>query len=417
MVTFRTRKLKKKLASKKVIIRTLCVALSCLLCLLSSALIPSAIAHSTGQSYIYFQIGEDTLSAHVSTPIEDLNEVLELGLPAEKKIQKSDIEPLLDNIIPYIEKHTEITCRPQNCAATFTNQIGINNTSSGQFLQLFYTIDGFQTLPEAVSVKYDVLLVDRPYFTNFILVDNNWRTGTFNEEANILGTYEEVGQIKTLDLTKGSLLKGLTTIVKLGFTHIIEGIDHVLFIVALLLPAAVRRENGKWKPVDSLSSSLIYIVKVATAFTIAHSITLALATLQIVDLPSRLVESVIAASIGLAAIDIFYPIFRKRIWLIIFIFGLFHGFGFASVLGELGVTSQNAFLSLLAFNVGIELGQLAIVAVVFPILYLIRKQRFYSHAALKAGALLLGAVSLYWLIERVFNVNLQVLPTVQGLFA
>ena len=127
-------------------------------------------------------------------------------------------------------------------------------------------------------------------------------------------------------------------------------------------------------------------------------------------------ESIIAASIGLAAVDIFYPIFKRRIWLVIFLFGLFHGFGFASVLGDLGVTSQHALLSLFAFNVGVEIGQLAIIAVVFPLLYLIRSQLFYSKVVLKAGGLLLGAMSLYWLIERIFDVNIRVLPMVQGLF-
>ncbi|MEM9092763.1 MAG: HupE/UreJ family protein, partial [Cyanobacteria bacterium P01_F01_bin.53] len=144
---------------------------------------------------------------------------------------------------------------------------------------------------------------------------------------------------------------------------------------------------------------------------------LGLTTLQMVDLPSRFVESIIAASIGLAAVDIFYPIFRRRIWLISFVFGLCHGFGFASVLGELGVTSQHALFSLLAFNLGVELGQVAIIAVVFPVLYFLRKQLFYPRFVLKTGGLLLGAMSLYWLIEQVFDVNIRILPFFQGLFA
>ncbi|NEQ52238.1 MAG: HupE/UreJ family protein, partial [Leptolyngbya sp. SIO3F4] len=125
---------------------------------------------------------------------------------------------------------------------------------------------------------------------------------------------------------------------------------------------------------------------------------------------------IIAASIGLAALDIFYPIFRGRSWLIIFLFGLFHGFGFADVLAELGVTSQHAILSLFGFNLGVELGQLAIIAVVFPVLYLLRKQRFYPSFVIKVGALGLGAMSLYWFIERAFNINIRFLPVLQSLF-
>ena len=373
-----------------------------------------AIAHQKGQSYLYFQIGEETLTSHVSTPIADLNEVLALGLPTDKKVAIEDIEPVFEIVKNYVEQHIDIQCAPQNCELKFQNS-DINNTGSGQFLQLYYEIDGFETMPEALQVSNDVLLVDKPGFTNFVLIDENWKTGTFDAEANIVLTYDRAGQVKTLDLTSGSLFQGFAAIVKLGVEHILEGIDHVLFLIALLLPSVVRREKGRWQPVGNFSASFGYIIKIATVFTVAHSITLGLATLQIVDLPARFVESVIAASIGLAAVDIFFPIFRGRIWLIIFVFGLFHGFGFASVLAELGVTSQHALLSLFAFNLGVELGQLAIIAVVFPLLYFLREQLFYPRLVLKAGGLLLGAMSLYWLIERVFDVNLQVLPVLQGL--
>lgn len=397
--------------------RVLLAALSGLLCVgLSGMLSTVALAHAKGQSYLYFQIGQETLTAHISTPIQALSEVLDLDLPGEKKVANSHIEANLDKIRTYVEDHTDIQCAPQTCETSFTGRTEIIGTSSGQFLQLYYDITGFQTVPEALQVKYDVILVDEPEFINFLLIDNNWKTGTFDEEANIVLTYETPGEVQTLDLTSGSLFQGFSAIVKLGFEHILEGIDHVLFLIALLLPSVVRREDGRWKPVGKFSTSLGYIVKIATTFAIAHSITLGLATLQIVNLPPRLVESIIAASIGLAAVDIFYPIFKRRIWLVIFLFGLFHGFGFASVLGDLGVTSQHALLSLFAFNVGIEIGQLAIIAVVFPLLYLIRSQLFYPKVVLKAGGLLLGAMSLYWFIERIFDVNIQVLPLVQGLF-
>ncbi len=240
---------------------------------------------------------------------------------------------------------------------------------------------------------------------------------TLGNASSALLIFDNAGDVRSLDLASGSLLQGFWGVVKLGVKHIVEGIDHVLFLVALLLPSVLRRkESSAWQPVDSFSTAFIYILKIVTAFTVAHSITLCLATLQIVSVPSRVVESIIAASIGLAALEIFYPIFKGRAWLIIFLFGLFHGFGFADVLGELGVTSQHTALSLFGFNLGVELGQIAIIAVVFPILYLVRTQRFYSSFVLKTGGLLLGAISLYWFIERAFDINIRFLPLLQGLF-
>ncbi len=396
--------------------RIILAILVCLFCLLSSSSLPRALAHNLGQSYVYFQIRESTISTRVEMPVKELNKVLELGFSADKKVRMGDIEPHMEQIQTYVNEHLTLDCSPQVCDLAFQEH-GFLNTTFAQFLTLDYVVEGFQDMPDTIDVTYDVILEQLPQHTNMVLVEENWMTGTFKNESTPLMIFKQPGQTQTLDLTSGSLWQGFSAVVYLGIIHIVEGIDHVLFLVALLLPSVLRRrEDSMWQPVGKFSTAFVYIIKIATAFTIAHSITLCLATLQIVQVPSRIVESIIAASIGLAAVDIFYPIFRGRSWLIIFLFGLFHGFGFADVLAELGVTSRNAVLSLFGFNLGVELGQLMIIAVVFPGLYLLRKQRFYPSFVMKIGALLLGAMSLYWFIERAFDVNIRVLPMLQGLF-
>ena len=391
--------------------------LACLLCIFSSSLVPATTAHNLGQSYIYFQIRKDTISTRVEMPIKELAQVLDLDFPDDKKkVSMEAIAPYMEQIKAYVDKNTTLNCAPETCEMVFKDHRFLNTTFS-QFLLLEYDLEGFQALPSTIDVAYDVILEQLPQHTNMVLIEENWKTGTFQNESSPLIIFRQPGQTETIDLSSGGLWQGFSAIVKLGILHILEGIDHVLFLVALLLPSVLRRkEDSKWQPVGKFSTSFIYIVKIATAFTIAHSITLCLATLQLVQVPSRMVESVIAASIGLAAVDIFYPIFRGRSWSIIFLFGLFHGFGFANVLAELGVTSQYALLSLFGFNLGVEIGQLAIIAVVFPVLYLLRNQKFYPGIVLKTGALLLGAMSLYWFIERAFSVNIRVLPVLQGLF-
>ena len=401
--------------SRSTIFRIFLGCITCLIGLSGLGVMPSAIAHRLEQSYLYFQISDTAISARAEVTIKDLNEVLELGFPADRKVKRDEIMPHLDEIKAYVGNHLEVACPPQNCDLEFQDHDFLN-TGFAQFLLLNYTLSGFQTRPDSLQVTYDVILQQKPQNTNLVLIEENWQTGTFNNESNALFVIDQPGQVQTIDLTSGSLLQGFAGVVKLGVEHILEGIDHVLFLVALLLPSVLRRrEQAAWQPVDRFSTSFFYIIKIATAFTIAHSITLCLATLNILQVPSRWVESIIAASIGLAAVEIFYPIFKQRAWLIIFLFGLFHGFGFADVLAELGITSQHAALSLFGFNLGVELGQLVIIAVIFPVLYLIRKQRFYLRYCLRGGGLLLGVMSLYWFIERAFNVNLQVLPFVQGL--
>ncbi|MEM1357405.1 MAG: HupE/UreJ family protein, partial [Bacteroidota bacterium] len=150
-------------------------------------------------------------------------------------------------------------------------------------------------------------------------------------------------------------------------------------------------------------------------FTIAHSITLALAALEVVNLPSRYVESLIAFSIGLAALHNIRPIFKGKEWVIAFVFGLFHGFGFASVLGEKGLGSDFLIWSLLGFNVGVEIGQLLIICAVFPLLFLLRKTAFYSKLLL-FGSILLIMIALYWTVERLFEVDITLLAWLRDLF-
>ncbi|MBE9028844.1 HupE/UreJ family protein [filamentous cyanobacterium LEGE 11480] len=375
---------------------------------------PKALAHNLDQSYLYFQVTDKTLAARAELPVKDLNEILKLGLPNDRKVSPEELQPHLEQIKSYVARNMDIQCAPQNCDLIFQKYDVLE--SRVQFLQLSYQVTGFQTRPDTVQARYDAILADKTSkYTNMVLIEQNWNAGTFGNEATPLLIFTEPGKTHKVEFAAGSFWQGFSTIVQLGINHILSGIDHVLFLVALLLPSVLRRQDDRWQPVEKFSKSFIYIIKIATAFTIAHSITLGLASLEIVNLPARLVESIIAASIGLAVIEIFYPIFKGRTWFVIFLFGLFHGFGFAEIMGELGITSQHAVLSLFGFNLGVEIGQLAIIAVVFPFLYLLRKQRFYPSLILKGGGLALGILSLYWFIERAFAVNLPVGPIVQGL--
>jgi HupE / UreJ protein len=141
---------------------------------------------------------------------------------------------------------------------------------------------------------------------------------------------------------------------------------------------------------------------VVTAFTIAHSITLSLAAFDVVRLPSRLTESVIAASIIVAALNNVFPVVTQSRARIAFAFGLMHGFGFASVLADMGLPDGARLLSLLAFNLGIEAGQLVVVLLVMPIVYSLRKGTLYRHALMPWGSAAICALALAWLVQRAF---------------
>ena len=191
-----------------------------------------------------------------------------------------------------------------------------------------------------------------------------------------------------------------------GAWHIGVGFDHILFLLALLLPAVLVRSADGWSAAERFGSAFWEVVKVVTAFTLAHSVTLSLAALGVVTLPSRWVETAIAASVLLAALNNLVPVVLGRRWLIAFAFGLVHGFGFASVLADLGLPQGALLLALVAFNLGVELGQLAIVAAFLPLAWAMRRSRVYRIGIVTIGSLAIIAIAVVWLIERAFNVKL-----------
>jgi len=280
-------------------------------------------------------------------------------------------------------------------------------------------------LPDDMDMSYSALFDKDPTHKGFLIIEYNWKAGIINNEANILLDFGPGDLSGEFSLTEVSLWKGFWAMVKQGVWHIWIGLDHILFLLALILPAVVRRSREEtetavplptwmkgnavidWIGVPQFGNAFWYILKVVTFFTIAHTITLTLATLEWVNLNAQIVESIIAFSIGLAAFHNIRPIFKGRDWVIAFVFGLFHGFGFASVLSDLGLTGEFLSLSLLGFNIGVELGQIVIIALIFPVLFLLRQKKYYSKI-LVYGSITLIFISLYWVIERVFDVNLGV---------
>ena len=175
---------------------------------------------------------------------------------------------------------------------------------------------------------------------------------------------------------------------KLGFQHIIpQGLDHILFVAGLCL----------------LSTKIKTIIWQATAFTVAHSITLALSMKNIIVAPPAIVEPIIALSILFVAVEnmILHELKPWRI-LIVFLFGLIHGMGFASSLNEIGLPPDKFYTSILSFNIGVELGQIAVIAAMFLLVIIpMRNKRWYRKAVVYPLSILIGIIAAYWTVERV----------------
>ncbi len=185
-----------------------------------------------------------------------------------------------------------------------------------------------------------------------------------------------------------------------GIHHILIGYDHLAFLLSLLLPAALVRREGRWHPQEKPRACFMQILGIVTAFTLAHSITLSLAALGWVVPASRWVEALIAGSVLLAALNNVWPQVTRRLWVVGCLFGLIHGFGFAGALSELGLPEDGRLLLLLAFNLGVEAGQIAVVCAVLPVLFLLREKRWYSQRLMPLLSLGIAAMAMVWLWQR-----------------
>jgi hypothetical protein len=186
-----------------------------------------------------------------------------------------------------------------------------------------------------------------------------------------------------------------------GIWHVLIGYDHIAFVLLLLLPSVMRPVDGKWHGATGIGQVTRDIVTIVTAFTIAHSTTLALAVTKTVELPSKPIEIAIAASIALAGALNLVP--RLSGWRLplAFGFGFVHGFGFANALSEIDAGGVSLLPLLGGFNIGVEVAQLGIVAVVLPLIYLARSRKWYSGGVLPLGSCALGVAGLVWLVQRI----------------
>ena len=392
------------------------------LCVTCLWILPNVLqAHAPDQSYLYLRIFKEKIDGTVEITTKDLNTALRLGLSTGGDLDQ--VKPHLPRIYDYLRKNVAISSIAGDHPLNFSDITLLPVSKVGDFVRFNFNLGNAANVPDELDVRYEVLFDNDPKHKGMLVIGHNWKAGVINNESMTSLVFGNKDRRQTLLLDKGSLWQGFKAMVGLGMWHIYIGLDHILFLLALILPSVVRRREGvaatgkgvakffpaptaeTWVPVARFGPALWYIVKIVTFFTIAHSVTLSLAALGIVELPSHIVEAIIALSIALAAYHNIVPVFGKREWIIAFGFGLFHGLGFASVLGEKGLSGEFMALSLLGFNVGVEIGQVLIICAIFPFLFLLRKTWVYPKI-LFYGSILLILISLYWFFERIFDYNL-----------
>ena len=369
----------------------------------------AASAHSGNQSYVYLDIYDSTIEGRVEYPVEDLNEVLGLDLPSDPEGALEGAEANLAIIQAYSAEHLALAELSGASWPLIFGGVETLDVGNSSYIIVDFMVDReFVSVPREFTVAYDGIMHAKPERDALLIIGTDWGSGTFNNEASGLLRYTADNTVQNVDLGETSFFRGLMGVIGLGVEHIRIGTDHILFILALVLPAVlVYTRLVGWQPSPSFGASLWRVLKIVTMFTIAHTITLTLGGLGLVEFPPALVETVIAVSIALAALHNIRPLFINKEWLIAFGFGLFHGFGFAGLLSDLGLTQSRQFVSLLGFNLGIEIGQAVIILLLFPALFLARRTRLYLPAMYLGSAILI-AVAAAWALDRALGINVGV---------
>ncbi len=355
-----------------------------------------AWAHKPSDSLLSLTVQHDRIEGRWDIALRDLDDAIGLDADGDGAITWGEVRSTHDKITAYALSRLTITSGETGCPAQTPRHM-IDTHTDGAYAVLLFTMI-CPTAIETLQADYRLLFdLDAQHKGLLHLTHGQETTAAiFSQESP---THQfTLGEI--------SMWRQARQYMHEGVWHIWLGYDHVLFLLALLLPAVLRRVRDRWEPAPDFFSAFWEVLAIVTAFTIAHSITLGLATLGLIALPSRLVESAIAASVVFAGISNLYPGLAQRRRVVAFLFGLIHGFGFASVLNDLGLPKGSLALSLVSFNVGVEIGQLAIVAMFLPLAYGLRKSWTYQRLVLVSGSLGIATLASTWLIERALDLKL-----------
>jgi len=359
---------------------------SLLLCCVGSL----AQAHIASNGFLTLQVHDSRVEGALELAIRDGELAVGLDRDGDGRVSWGELRAGQSALERYLQGHLLLSDADHPCRLSI-GAVQVDDRIDGRYLWLPLAAECGTSI-ERLRIDYRLLDQEDPSHRGLLTLRSEQATQTA-----VLGGDASA---RAFSLGAGSTLATFLEYLRAGLWHIWSGIDHLLFLLSLLLPAVLVRRQRHWDAVPLARPALLQIIKVVTAFTLAHSITLSLAVFDLVRLPGRLTESVIAASIVIAALNNVFPRVTEGRWRIGFAFGLLHGFGFASVLSEMGLPQGARLAALLAFNLGVEAGQLAVVLSVMPLAYALRSSLFYRRALMPWGSSAIAALALVWMVQR-----------------
>ncbi|QJT03091.1 HupE/UreJ family protein [Streptomyces asoensis] len=364
--------------------------------LLVGGLASPAGAHPMSTSAVLLDIRDDRVEGEIQLPID------RLAIAVDRDLTRTSV---LGEDRTFLKSYaTQHISAVGEDGTSWTTTLGTGSVR---------TIDGTAHLVYPLTIRppdgqvtdfrlrYDVIVEELLTHKVIATVRYDFDRGILKtDDAETLGVLDWDTKSLRVPADEGSWLKGFATTAGLGIEHVGEGADHLLFLLMLLIPAPLVAAGGRWRAADtSPRRGLVRVVHVVSAFALGHSLTLALAASGVVHVPSRPVETLIALSIAVSAVHAIRPLVARGEVLIAAGFGLVHGLAFASLIGDLGLDRGSLVTTLLGFNLGIELTQLLVVALIMPSLIVLARTTVYP--AFRIGVAVIGLVfSVSWMLER-----------------
>ncbi len=365
----------------------------------------TARAHSSSNSYMSLGLTGTNLVLRADVNLRDIDLIFDLDRNRDGQVTWAETQERAPELQAWLAEGLSLSAYKGACKLV-PGELMASDYADGTYLSAQWQVDcpgASDTSPVAdgLSLRYSLIFARDNLHRGLLRVDLPG-----NQSSLIFSPERPVARVGT---GEGGALAVFTRYVVEGVWHIWIGIDHVLFLLSLLLLAPLvpaGRRVSYWRGERHMRPAMMDVLAVVTAFTVAHSITLGLSVLELLEPPASLIEPAIALSVVAAAINNLLGRSSIKRWGLAFVFGLIHGFGFANVLLDLGLPGHQLALALAGFNIGVELGQIAIVLVFFPVAWALRNTAFYRWGVVVAGSAAIAVLGLAWTLQRLGWVSL-----------
>ncbi len=366
-----------------------------------------AIPHPMPSSIVNFSFGDNEIHLKIEVPVTEFQSAIKKNFQGNATKIETEYK---SDIANYFLQHVKIKSQQGEIQPMRFDNLQVHNTAYGfgQYQEIVVNLT-CQTTPQFNNrdfiLDYDAVIHQVVTHFALIKINQDFENGITPEDSVVVSTIHldiASNTIKplTIKLEKGSTWKGFNKMVKLGLHHIYTGLDHLLFILLLILISPLLLiNNNQWGNFSSWKFTIKRLLKIITAFTLGHCITLLIFSFFNLNGISKYIEICISLTIIATAVHCIKPYFYNKEVLITFIFGLIHGSAFGITLNEWGISKNQKLISLLGFNLGIELMQIIIVLFCIPLIYL-SKYLIYNKIRVAVASVTIF-ISIFWTIERI----------------